>query len=157
MDDLQGERGPLDPLERVWRGRAVVLVAGLTVLLVLAVSASGGTPKTLPGIALGSPALLHIERALLVGASIAGCFIFLIRGWAGYFPSKLSTGGAEYPHRPVDEVVESGDAIYDEIDGLKKVHKALAGSTHARLDGCEREIATLRAQVIDGRRADDML
>jgi hypothetical protein len=91
MDDLRPEEERLDPLERLWRGRAVVVVAGLTVISVLVISAKGDVPSDLPGVALGSPTLLHIERALLVGASIAGSFIFLIRGWAGYFPSEFST------------------------------------------------------------------
>jgi len=55
----------------------VLFIAG-AVFVSLVLSAAGGTPTKLPGIALGSPAVLHLERALVVGAVVAGSSIFLI-------------------------------------------------------------------------------
>jgi hypothetical protein len=145
MDDLTAERERLDPLERVWRGRAVVLVAGLTVILVLVVSATGGVPSDLPGVALGSPALLHIERALLVGASIAG-FIFLIRGWAGYFPSKLSTTGAEYARPATVASISDGTQLaMGAIEDLRADQLAINRSMFSKLDEVRREMYALAA------------
>jgi hypothetical protein len=46
-------------------------------------SATSKTPSELPGIALGSSAVLHLQRALLVGTIIACSSIFLTRGWVG--------------------------------------------------------------------------
>jgi hypothetical protein len=51
-----------------------LLVASVAVLVAAAVvvSVAEGTPRTLPGVALGSPVLLHAERMLaLVGVVIA--------------------------------------------------------------------------------------
>lgn len=146
MDDLRAEEERLDPLERLWRGRAVVLVAGLTVLLVFAVSAAGGAPSDLPGVALGSPALLHIERALLVGASIAGSFIFLIRGWAGYFPSKFSTTGAEYLARSsANNAIEQGDELAEAVAGMRRRHLALVESLRTDIRALEQRMSVLDA------------
>lgn len=50
----------------------------------------------MPSIALGSSLVLALERAALVGALLGLMGIFLLRGWSGYFPSKVSTTGAEY-------------------------------------------------------------
>jgi hypothetical protein len=148
MDDLRAERGRLDPLERVWRGRAVVLVAGLTVLLVLAVSAAGGTPKTLPGIALGSPALLHLERALVVGAAMAGSFIFLIRGWAGYFPSKLSTTGAEYATwSSTEKTLKIGDEAIDMLAETKLERVAMVKSVGEDIRALELKVEALASEA----------
>jgi hypothetical protein len=154
--DRRLNHNDLDPLERRRVARAVVLISLIAAGFVHWLGVDAEFHEGLPGIALGSPFLLHAERALVLAVGITALLMFAVRGWAGYFPSKITTSGAEYPHRPVDEVLKSGEAVYDEIVDLKKVHKALAEGTHARLDGFEREITTLRAQV-DGQRIDDML
>jgi len=59
------------------RGRIVVLLTCLTVVFSFALSCVSGAPVALPGVALGSPVLLHLERALVVGAFGAGALIFL--------------------------------------------------------------------------------
>lgn len=152
---------PRDPLELRWHGRAVVLVTALTSLLVLVASASGGGPSVLPGIALGSPALLHLERALVVGALVAGACIFTIRGWVGYFPSKLSTTGAEYATRPS---IERAATNYDEaIDALAEIgaeHIAMAESMGEDVRAVELEVEALARGLREVRATidiDDML
>jgi hypothetical protein len=144
MDDLTAERERLDPLERIWRGRAVGLVAGLTVLLVFVISAKSHAPSDLPGIALGSPALLHTERALLTGAAVAVSFIFLIRGWAGYFPSKLSTTGAEYATwSSAEKALRIGDEAIDMLAEARLERVAMAKSVGEDIRALELKVEAL--------------
>jgi hypothetical protein len=133
-------------------------VALVSTGLTLWMSAGTELPKRLPGIALGSPFLLHAERALIVGAGLTALLIFAARGWVGYFPSKISTGGAEYLHRPaVTEVVESERAVQVEIDRLKTIHRILAKNMQDRLYAVESEIAALRSRLNHQPEQDDML
>jgi hypothetical protein len=55
-----------------------------------------GTPDPLPGVALGLPILLHVERALAVMAGFALLFMFLGRGWEGDFPRGFSASGLNW-------------------------------------------------------------
>lgn len=134
----------LDPLERRHIARAVVLAALVAAGLTLWLGVDGEFHDGLPGIALGSPFLLHVERALALVAGIAALLMFAVRGWAGYFPSKISTGGAEYFDRSAaGEAAESWNAVYDEIDRLNATYRGLAGSTQARLDEVEHDVGAL--------------
>jgi hypothetical protein len=56
----------IDPLETPGRRRAVVVAAGALVIGAFIGSVSSDEPTVLPGIALGSSFLLHVERALAV-------------------------------------------------------------------------------------------
>jgi hypothetical protein len=131
-----------DPLERAWHRRLVVLATALVVLVGLVSSAVSGSPSTLPGIALGSPALLHLERSLVAGAATAGALIFILRGWAGYFPSKLSTSGAEYGERPsLADLSELSAAVadlrssyMDTAQATREVLEHVAGGTNDKDD-----------------------
>jgi len=72
--------------------------------------------------------------------------IFLMRGWEGYFPSKLSTGGAEYATRSA-----AGDAAQNEDDmgaGLAHMRRdrlKLAESLHEDMRAMERRIGAMEA------------
>ena len=146
--------GEIDPLERRGLARAVVLVALTATSITLALGPSSEIAHPLPGVALGSPLVLQLERALIVGAGVAALLVFAARGWAGYFPSKISTAGAEYLEPPdVHHVVQSGNAIYDEFERLNFVHHELAESTRVRLDEIERRMGIARQTS----RTDDML
>jgi hypothetical protein len=70
-----------------------------------------GDPCVLPAVALGSSLLLVLERAVAVGALLAGTAVFLLRGWNGYFPSKVSTTGAEYAVPAVLSQLASSDSV----------------------------------------------
>lgn len=99
-----------DPLEN---GILAKVVAGASVSAVAAAfyfSTQRDHPKKLPGVALDSPFLFDLERAIVVGAIVAAALIFLVRAWHGYYPSKLSTTGAEYPEREAVERVTKGSA-----------------------------------------------
>jgi hypothetical protein len=85
-----------DPLRAPLGRRLVVIVALFTLGVAFVLSSQRDDPRRLPGVALDSPLLLDLERAAVIGAIAAGVLIFAIRGWHGYFPSKLSTSGAEY-------------------------------------------------------------
>ena len=147
-----------DPLEQRYVARAIVLIALVATGLGSWLGIDGKFHDGLPGIALGSPFLIHVERALVVGAGIAAILMFAVRGWAGYFPAKISTSGAEYFRRPaLDEIVESEVAAHDEILRLEAIQERLARSTRLRLDGLDREIASMKRQRARNRSTDDML
>jgi len=149
---------PKDPLEHIWPGRVVVLVTGLMGLLVLAASATRDAPSDLPGIALGAPALLHLERALVVSAVVAGSFIFLVRGWAGYFPSKLSTTGAEYSMRPSAQgTAATDDSAIDALAEIRTERVAMVRSMRADLRALELKLEAKVARGQSDRHRDDML
>jgi len=146
--DVRAHRQGTDPLESVRHGRVVVVVIAAAVFVALVLSAAGGTPSELPGIALGSPALLHLERALIVGAAIAGSSIFLTRGWAGYFPSKLSTTGAEYADRSTVERVEGITHVATSaIDDLRADQVAINRTMFGKLSDVQRELRQTSTRV----------
>jgi hypothetical protein len=86
-----------DPLKRRGLARVLVTAVAVTICVAFVLSAKHDDEPALPAITLNSPFLLDFERAILVGALVAATLVFLIRGWAGHFPSKISTSGAEYP------------------------------------------------------------
>ena len=146
--DSEVPRRRIDPLEGIGHGRAVVLVIASAVFVALVMSAAGGTPSELPGVALGSPALLHLERALVVGAAIAGSSIFLTRGWAGYFPSKLSTTGAEYADRSTVERVEGLTHVATSaIEDLRADQLAINRTNFGKLNDVQRELRQMSTRV----------
>ena len=160
MRELATRNDSRDPLEGPWRGRMIVLAAGLTSLLVFSASAFSGAPPTVPGIALGSSALLHLERSLVVGAGIAGALIFLVRGWAGYFPSKLSTTGAEYEARPSRRAAENDDAVLDAVTEIRSEGVELAESMSNDIRALQLQVDALaneKKRVGRGPHIDDML
>lgn len=152
--DSGAQRRRVDPLERIWHGRAVVLVIASAVFVSMVASAAGGTPSELPGIALGSPALLHLERALLVGAAIAGSSIFLTRGWAGYFPSKLSTAGAEYAALTT---AENAGELAAALAEVKIEHLAMAESFNHDINRVRQGLRVLGEEIGPDSGIDDIV
>lgn len=139
MSDEQASLRRIDPLEGP-RSRRLVVLATLAVMNVaFLLSAQRRDPDQLPGIALDSPFLLDLERAAVVGAVVASVLIFSIRGWRGYFPSKLSTGGAEYGALPsVTEVSESSEEVRSALEDLKARQAALARATRQAFSRVEK-------------------
>ncbi len=104
-------------------------------------SVSGDVPSALPGIALGSHLLLHVERALAVGAMAATALIFLMRGWEGYFPLKLSTSGAEYMTRSAaSDTVRNEDEMGAMLARMERDGVALASSLREDIRELEQRI-----------------
>ncbi|MFI4991624.1 MAG: hypothetical protein ACHQHO_12030 [Solirubrobacterales bacterium] len=56
-----------------------------------------GTPRQLPGVALGLPALLDLERAASVLAAVAAVLIFALLTSRGELPTQI--GSVAYPDR----------------------------------------------------------
>jgi Na+-transporting methylmalonyl-CoA/oxaloacetate decarboxylase gamma subunit len=105
-----------------------ILGAGVAVLLVAAmlVSVIEGTPRALPGVALGSSVLLHAERVLaLVGVVIAGLSV-LAQATRGRLPVELSTSGLRYEAEAADDAAAAVDQLQDQFDDLAAIVDALA-------------------------------
>lgn len=71
-----------------------VAAVGLVLALAVYASAESGTPKQLPGVAMGWDALFHVERA---GAILGAIGLVVLIGWRamhGEFPVKF--GNVEY-------------------------------------------------------------
>jgi hypothetical protein len=60
-----------------------------------------GTPSSLPDVALGSPALFHLERAVAFLAGYLALVMAVARAWSGELPSSVSTQGLTYPAEDV--------------------------------------------------------
>jgi hypothetical protein len=132
-----------DPLSEAPAAKAIAGAAIATLLLAAAISATTPVPADLPGIALGSPTLLHLERALLAGAVVVVVLMFLVRGWAGYYPSKVSATGAEYPSLlALEQSAKSSNKIAEALAALQTQHDEFAELT-------TRDIAALRDAIGD--------
>lgn len=157
MGDLSADGQNVDPLRRRRLGRLVILVALLVVGVAFLLSAGRTDPNPLPGIALDSPFLLDLERAAVVGAAISGFMIFAIRGWDGYFPSKLSTTGAEYGERGIGKASEASKDLGRVVTDLVDHQLLLARATRETLNDLVDEIETIRQQLPQTSEDDDML
>jgi len=105
-----------------------MLGAGVAVLLVavILVSMIEGTPGVLPGVALGSPVLLHAERVLaLVGVVIAALSV-LAQAVRGRLPVELSTSGLRYEAEAADDAAAAVAELQDQLDDLVAIVDALA-------------------------------
>lgn len=115
----------------------------------------------LPGVALGSSFLLDMERAAVAAALVVGAAVFLTRGWAGYFPSKLTTTGAEYAARSsVEGTANVGDEAIGALAEVKSDNVMLASSMYDDLRGLELKVDALARELRGARlplSTDDML
>jgi hypothetical protein len=75
------------------RLRRALGTVGLAIVAV-SVSLGEGTPLALPGVALGSPVLLHAERALALVAIVIAALSVLAQAARGRLPIELSTSRA---------------------------------------------------------------
>lgn len=64
-------------------------------------TAVAGAPKNLPDVALGSSALLHLERASVILIASFLLFIVVVHAWRGELPDEISKDGFKYS--PVDQ------------------------------------------------------
>lgn len=105
--------------ERLLLGSLAVLgIAGaLTLALV------GGRPATLPGVALGSPALLYIERATATFTAYVLGLVIVVRAFDGELPSELrgvryGDGGAK---REFERLADVERELRDRLDNVERV------------------------------------
>lgn len=106
--------------------RPIPALALLAVAAALSVTA--GAPSELPGVALGWPLLLHLERAAALVASLGFVALVGVRATMGRFPVRL--GQVEY----------ATGRVMSEFD------KA-ARSDGERLDALEATVALMRAEL----------
>ena len=110
------------------RTRRRVLGVSVAVLVAAAVCVSvvEGTPRALPGVALGSPVLLHAERVLaLVVVAIAAISV-LVQAARGRLPVELSTTGLRYEAEAADDAAAAVAQLQDQFDDLVATVDALA-------------------------------
>ncbi len=140
---------PTDPLEQPVRRRAIVVATAVLATSAFVGSVSGDDPAALPSIALGWHLLLHAERALAVGAVVAVALIFLIRGWEGYFPLKLSASGAEYGMRAAGDAAHNEDDISAGLARIRRDRLMLAASLREDIRTMEQRIGALEERRED--------
>jgi hypothetical protein len=85
------------------------------VLLLIAVmlSAAAGTPSELPGVALGWPLLLHLERAVVLVAGLGLVVLVGARATMGQFPFRL--GQIEYAMEQMTAELDGTAQAQDEL------------------------------------------
>ena len=111
------------------RALAGAVVAAIVVLLVSVVE---GAPAHLPGVALGSPILLHAERALaLLAVTVAATSIVVLRA-RGRLPVELSTSGLRYEAEAADSTAAAMAELQDQFDELVEIVGALTEQLDAR-------------------------
>jgi hypothetical protein len=108
---------------------ALALILALVFGVALRESIVLGTPDRLPGVALESPALLDMIRAVVATGLVGGLLVVLIRGAFGHWPLELSTTGVKYA-----EVVVSESELAQDVRDVV----AAARELDARLSALER-------------------
>ncbi len=109
---------------------AVVVLAGGAIVVTLI----EGAPTRLPGVALGSVALLHAERAVaLLGLAVA--FLSVVsQAVRGRLAVEVSTSGLRYEAEAAEEAAAAVGELQEQFDDLERTIAALA----ERLDALPR-------------------
>ena len=102
-----------------------------TVVVALAVAATvvslvEGTPARLRGLALGSPVLLHAERAVALLALVVAALSVVFQAARGRLPVELSTSGLRYEAEAADDVAAAVTDLQEQVDDLETTIAALA-------------------------------
>ena len=108
---------------RLIRERALFAVTAAVLVGSASASLLGGTPAELPGIAMGSAAVLHVERA---GALFAvGLFVVVVlaRAWSGELPTEVSGRGVQYTPATTTEAIR--DTVAEALEDLAAVQVEL--------------------------------
>ena len=106
--------------------RRALTSAAAAVLVSMAVSVIEGTPRHLPGVALGSAVLLHAERALALLAVTVAAVSILLQAARGRLPIELSTSGLRYEAEAADDAAVAVGELQDQFDDLVAIVDALA-------------------------------
>jgi ABC-type Fe3+ transport system permease subunit len=97
-----------------WRPIPALVLLALAVIL----SSAAGTPSELPGVALGWPLLLHLERAVVLVAGLGLVVLVGARATMGQFPFRL--GQIEYAMEQMtaelDETAQAQDELLDALE-----------------------------------------
>jgi hypothetical protein len=115
--------------------RHVLAIAALAALAVcVTVTLIEGRPRHLPGVALGSPVLLHAERALALFAVTVAMLSIGLHAARGRLPIELSTSGLRYEAEAADRAAVAVAELQEQYDDLLAVVDAFAD----RLDAPQR-------------------
>lgn len=137
-----------DPLEGTVLAKVVAAASATAAVAAFYLSTQRADPKKLPGVALDSPFLLDLGRAVVVGAVVAAVLIFTVRAWHGYYPSKLSTTGAEYPEREaVEQVTEVSADTIAAVEALRAGQLQIAKAARDDYDRLKEELNALEQRV----------
>ncbi len=108
---------------------AVRLALPLALLLVTAVAVAliEGAPGRLPGVALGSEVLLHVERAAAIFAIVVAIASVLREALRGRLPTQLTTAGLAYEADVA--AAEAAEHLQSQLDELRGQVQTLAELT----------------------------
>jgi hypothetical protein len=107
-----------DLLAEHGRWVAIPLVVVAAVLVVA--SFRTGVRTDLPGIALDWKLGLVLVRAALAFAVVAFVVMFLVRGWGGMWPRRISTSGVDF-----DELAEGSRDVTEAAEEMLEVLREL--------------------------------
>jgi hypothetical protein len=107
-------------------GRALAINAAAIFLAGIAITVVEGTPSQLPGVALGSPVLLHAERTLALVVTAVATLSVVVRAARGRLPIELSTTGLRYESDTAEDVATAVADQQEQLDDLTDALAALA-------------------------------
>jgi hypothetical protein len=107
-------------------------LAGTVAVVALVVSILEGTPAHLPGVALGSPILLHAERALALLAVTVAVASIVVQAARGRLPIELSPSGLRYEAEAADNTAAAMAELQEQFDDLVDIVGALSEQLDAR-------------------------
>ena len=95
-------------------------------IAIITVSLIEGTPHQLPGVALGSPVLLHAQRALALLAVAAAALCILVQAARGCLPIELSTSWLRHEAETADDAAAAAADLQEQLDDLGRLVVELA-------------------------------
>jgi hypothetical protein len=114
--------------------RVLAVVVAWVLAACVAATLIEGRPRHLPGVALGSPVLLHTERVLGLLAAVVATLSIGVHAARGRLPIELSTSGLRYEAEAADRAAVAVDELQEQVDDLVAIVDALAD----RLDTAQR-------------------
>jgi TolA-binding protein len=104
------------------RQAVLTLLLALAIVAAIVISLIEGAPRRLPGVALGSTVLLHVERvAALFAVALAVVSVFA-QANRGRLPTQLSTTGLGYPAEAeaAEEAMAAIETLQDQLNELQQ-------------------------------------
>ncbi len=111
------------------RARRLALLLATIVALAVVVTLIEGTPTRLPGVALGSSVLLHVERVAALFAIAVAILSVLTQATRGRLPTQLSTGGLAYEADAAGDTKIAVEDLQGQVDELQRQIATLADLT----------------------------
>jgi hypothetical protein len=105
----------------------LALTLALLLAAALMTSLIEGAPERLPGVALGSDVLLHVERAAALFAIVVAIASVLREAGRGRLPTQLTTAGLAYEADVA--AAEAAERLQNQLDELRGQVETLADLT----------------------------